>query len=54
MDLQINFYSEDEISVQLKFDSENPESVIGELFVFACYTLRQFRYQGHQFGGCST
>lgn len=54
MKLQIDFYSEDEVSIRIEFDTENPEGVRSELFTLACYTLRQFRNQGHHLAADAT
>ncbi len=47
MKMQIDFYSKDEVSIQMEFDAQNPEGKISELFMFACFALRQFRNLGH-------
>lgn len=46
MKLQLDFYSKDEVSIQMGFDANNPESTKNELFMFACFVLRQFRNLG--------
>lgn len=47
MKMQVDFYSKDEVSIQMEFEAQNPEGKISELFMFACFTLRQFRNLGH-------
>lgn len=46
MKLKLDFYSKDEVSIQMEFDTNNPKSAKSELFMFACFTLRQFRNLG--------
>ena len=51
MKLQVNFYSETEFSVETLYDRvyqpEKEQEV--DLFIFACFSLRQFRNLGYSF-----
>ncbi|MGB3220139.1 MAG: hypothetical protein WBD79_22315 [Anaerolineae bacterium] len=48
MEIRIDFYSKEEVSVQMDFTGRYPfpANDTGELFVFSCFTLRQFANLG--------
>lgn len=48
MKMQIEFYSKAEMAIQIDFSGRYPfaETETSELFLFACYTLRQLRNLG--------
>src|SRR6266498_506905 len=48
MKMQIDFYSKDELSIQMDFSGRYPfpENGTSELFLFTCYTLRQLHNLG--------
>jgi len=51
MQLQVNFYSPTEFSVDIQYDEQyEPETEQEiDLFIFTCFTLRQFRNLGRNF-----
>jgi hypothetical protein len=48
MKMRIDFYSKDEVAIEIDFSGRNQflETEMSELFIFICYTLRQFKNLG--------
>jgi len=49
MKMQIEFYSKEELSIQIDFTEHKPfpENKTSEIFFFTCFALRQFHNLGH-------
>lgn len=48
MELRIDFYSKNEVAVHIDFSGRYPfvENEVSELFLFACYAIRQLSNLG--------